>query len=233
MMKHAIRSATRLAVEMLFPSRCVHCGAEGSLLCMTCLSGAVRLSGPRCRRCAQPLHRGDLCHWCAASAPGLTRMDAVFQMDGAIRSAVHALKYEGIRAIASVLAAEMAAQPGIRRGNYDLVIPVPLHSRRLRERGYNQSEMLAGHVAEALDVPLSADALRRTANTPRQVDARDEKERARQVANAFAASRQMTGLRALLIDDVCTTGSTLGACASALLEGGAGRADALVVAKEI
>ncbi|MEX0761684.1 MAG: ComF family protein [Dehalococcoidia bacterium] len=232
-MKSMLTSAVQSAVELLFPGRCVHCGKSGSLLCDVCLDQAVRLDGPVCDRCALPMPQGSRCQKCAASPPALDRMLAVFQMDGPIRDAVHALKYNDLRALAPVLAAEMAALPAVQRMKVDVVVPTPMHPSRVRARGYNQSDLLASRLAKALDWPVDDHALRRVVNTPPQVKAQDESSRIRAMAGAFRSGDGFGDRRVLLVDDVATTGSTLNACASTLRQAGAAWVGALVLAREI
>ena len=226
-------TAARALLEFLFPSRCVHCRTEGALLCTRCLDGAPRLNGPVCRRCALPLQGGNLCSRCASRAPALDRLIAVFQMGGAIRDAVLGLKYNDLRAVAPVLAEQMASHPSAGRLTLDAVLPVPLHPSRLRSRGYNQSELLARGVARQLDRPLDARSLRRRVNTPPLAKGVSEPERHAAMRGAFAVSGEMTGRRVLIVDDVATTCATLNACAAALKQAGAAYVAALVLAREI
>ena len=163
----------------------------------------------------------------------MSRTVAVFQMDGPIRTAIHRLKYEDLRAVAPVLGELMAAHPALGRLRCDIVTPVPLHPRRLRSRGYNHAELLARPVAARLGVSLDTRTLRRVRASPPQVEAADETERRLRVADAFDAGPAAAGKRVLLVDDVCTTGATLDACARALKRAGAAWVGALVLAKEL
>ena len=233
MLARTLKLLSRTAVGLAFPSRCVHCGAGGSLLCGRCLSEATRLSGPVCDRCALPLSHGSGCSACAESPPAFARMIAVYQFDGAVRDAVHALKYDGLRAMAPVLGEVMAGHPALSRMRLEAVVPVPMHWQRTRARGYNHAELLAREIGRRLSLPVLPRALKRVRNTPRQVEAADEQERARQVASAFAPGAGAEGKRVLLIDDVATTGSTLNACARVLRRGGAQWVCAFVLAREV
>ncbi len=232
-MNRTIGSAVRSAVELLFPSRCVHCGTEGSMFCEACIDASTALTGPVCDLCALPMPAGSRCARCAQSKPDLDRMVAAFAMDGPIRSAIHALKYNDLRALASPMGTLLAAHPPVGRMQIDAVVPIPLHARRMRSRGYNQSELLARVVAESIGVRLRADLVKRVVDTPSQVDAPSASERARAMSNAFAANPSAHGLRILLIDDVATTTSTLNACARALKGAGAARVAAAVLGREL
>ncbi len=160
-------------------------------------------------------------------------MVAVYQFDGAIRDAVHALKYDGLRAIAPALGRLMASHPSLSRMDLDAIVAVPVHPRRLRERGYNQAGLLADEVGRRLSLPVAQRALRRVKDTPPQARTKDEAGRARNVAGVFEAGTGTEGKRLLLVDDVATTGSTVNACAAALRRAGAEWVGALVLAREM
>ena len=222
----------RQVTDLVFPQTCVHCNTEGLLLCDTCLRDAARIGSSACRTCGIQLEHGSRCGKCAESPPALTRVTAVFQFEGAIRDAVHALKYRDLRAIAPILGAELAETVSSRHRSIDVVVPVPLHRRRLRSRGYNQAELLARPVAANLGIPISTNLLTRVADNPPQAQARNQTARSAGVRNAFAASNEAHGKRVLLIDDVATTCSTLNACGRALYRAGAKSVRAAVLARE-
>ena len=224
--------AFRQAIDLVFPQTCVHCETEGRLLCGECLDDAVRIGNEACRTCGVQLEFGSRCGKCAEAPPALARVTAVFQFEGAMRDAVHALKYRDLRAIAPALGAELADDVRARHRKIDVVAPVPLHRRRLRSRGYNQAELLAQPVAARLGVPMSTDLLTRVTDNPPQAQARNHAARSTGVRNAFAASSEACGKRVLLIDDVATTCSTLNACARALRGAGAKSVRAAVLARE-
>ena len=233
LLTRSLAGAVRAASDLLFPTRCVHCGEPGDLLCAECVGALVRLTGPSCGMCAAPLPSGNRCGRCAERRPALSRTVAVFQMDGPVRTAIHRLKYEDIRAVAPLLGALMASHPAVERLRVDAVIPVPLHGRRLRARGYNHAHLLAKPVAARLDLEPDTRTLRRIVASPPQVEAPGEAERRRRVAGAFEAGVGARGLRTLLVDDVYTTGATLNECAGALKAAGAAWVGALVLAREM
>ena len=223
----------RGALDLLFPSRCAGCGRAGELLCSTCLESAQRLDSRVCRRCATPTHGGTLCGACAAAPPPLYRMIAAFTYESAIRRAIHSFKYEDVRALAPVLADALASDPRLRRLEADALAPVPLHERRLHERGYNQAELLAREIAARTGLPMRTDLVQRTGGGPSQVETADYRVRRANVEDAFEATESARGLRLMLVDDVATTGSTLNACARVLLKAGARRVGAIVLAKDL
>jgi ComF family protein len=148
-----------------------------------------------------------------------------------LREAIHWLKYRGRTALAGSLGGLMAAYWLQHPMPADVVVPVPLHTARLRERGYNQAALLAHEMARWVGLVVDEQALVRWRITAPQVklDARRRKEN---VHDAFRCSGDaLTGKQVLLIDDVCTTGSTLEACAVALYEGGARGVQALTLAR--
>jgi ComF family protein len=202
-------------LDWLFPPRCAGCRRRGHWLCEPCRSRLEPVPPPHCPRCGNSVLRAGLCRSCQQSPPAFDRVWALYQHEGAIRVAVHRFKYKGERGFAAPLGALLAAGLPATGFAADLVVPVPLHPSRERQRGYNQSAELARVVAVAIDRPLTTD-LRRHRPTPPQVG-RGLDERRRNVAGAFSwHGSELSSQRVLLIDDVCTTGATLDACARAL-----------------
>ena len=232
-MKSAVERAIGSLLNLVFPSTCVHCGADGRLLCDKCIGTAQALDKNVCRRCALPMSRPSTCSRCADNRPASDRMIAAYQMDGPIRSAVHALKYEGLKAIAPTLGALLSQVDALERLEADVIVPVPLHPRRLRERGFNQAELLAGPVAAERGFHLETRLLRRTRNTAPQVETAGEQGRPASMRGAFEATRNLDSEHVLLVDDVVTTTSTVNSAAAALKSGGASRVTVLALAREL
>ncbi len=202
----------RLALETLLPSRCVGCGAGGDYFCRRCAADARRSAW------------GSL-----PEASPLSDALAPYAYEGTPRAAVHSLKYRSLRAVAPAMAETMARELALTIPPPFTLVPVPLHPGRLRERGYNQAELLARAIAAKLECPLRADLLRRTRAAPPQVSASNRFERARNVSGAFAAA-PISGGVFILVDDVRTTGATLESAANALLKAGASRVYGLTFA---
>jgi ComF family protein len=169
------------------------------------------------------------CARCRRRRSSLACGRAIGPYTGSLRDIVHALKYGGCRSLAPRLAARMRVSGAEMLADADVVVPVPLHRRRRRGRGFNQAEDLARH----LDRPMLV-ALRRVRSTVSQTDLPAARRHAN-VRNAFALRRRrdVRGLRIVIIDDVCTTGATLEACARVLREAGAGEVSALTAARVV
>lgn len=151
-----------------------------------------------------------------------------------MRHAIHELKYRNLRAIAPTLAGYLNEYLVGWAVDFDFLIPVPLHKRRLRERGYNQAELLARALSQKTSVPVVTNCLWRSGGETSQVHSANAEERYRNVTGAFTCTGEsLSGKRIMLIDDVCTTGATLEACAAALRSVGAQDVFGLTVAREV
>ena len=216
--------------------------------CALCLHRMRPMAPPACERCGQPIDPWSLqlgvdrsvktrrrtvvdsaqceaahatCAFCGEWPRELAwAASAVWLDEGPARNLVHALKYGGWRIAAPPMAERIRIRGGARLRARDALVPVPLGTARLRERGHNQAALLARALGRALGVPVLEDALRRTRETRTQTRLTPA-ERWRNVAGAFAADAgDVAGMRVALVDDVLTTGATLGAAATALAEQG-------------
>jgi ComF family protein len=219
-------------VNLLFPPRCVGCGGVGAWLCGECISQIPRVESPVCPRCGSAVLAEGLCSRCRTSPLQIDAIRSVVLLDGVLRHAVHLLKYEGRTVLAQPLGEVMAAYWLEHRMPADVVVPVALHPDRFRERGYNQSTLLAREMARRVGLAVDEQTLiRRRATAPQvTLDARHRRENVR---DAFACSGDaLVGKHVLLVDDVCTTGATLEACAIAVRDqGGARTVRALTLAR--
>jgi len=173
------------------------------------------------------------CERCRAQRPAVLETRSVFVFGGAMREALHALKYRGVSALAPQLAGEMAGLLRKWSPPVDCIVPVPLTTTRRRQRGYNQAELLGRELGRAAGLPQPSAALSRLHYAGPQARSPDEESRRRNVAGAFRADPRLASGRAvLLIDDVTTSGATLNACAAALLDAGAASVRALTLARE-
>ena len=158
----------------------------------------------------------------------------MLQFDGVARKLVYDFKYHHVRILAQFLAQFLADYFRTSRLPADILIPVPLHPRRLRERGYNQSGLLAQELAHLILLPLDDTTLVRSINTPAQARTANIRARQENVAGAFVCqNNSLKDKHVLLIDDVCTTGATLNACAVALKNMDAASVWGLTVAREL
>lgn len=228
---------TKLAsasLDLLYPPRCVGCDKEGRFVCSTCLESLPRLVAPYCLRCAQPIAHGDTCPRCLESPLDIDGIRAPFLMEGTIREGVHRLKYNNLRAIAPILGGLLADYLNAQQLLVQALVPVPLHHERERRRGYNQAYLLAKEAGKRLGVPVIPQVLSRLSNTPPQAKSLSAQERKANVQGSFRCPHPflVNGLEVVLVDDVCTTGATLEACARALKEAGAASVWGLALARE-
>ena len=218
------------ALDLVFPAGCASCGREGSYLCEACTHTIPRLEQPYCTLCAGPTS-SHTCSWCTSSPPAYDGVRAPYRFVGAVRELVHNLKYRNIRASAPELGRLMASYIHSSRIPATVLLPVPLHRRRERARGYNQSRLLAMEVGALTGLPMDNTVLRRTRDTAPQVSLAGYAERRRNIEGAFECDRDVAGEQVLLIDDVVTTGSTMSACAEPLIAAGASSVWGLALAR--
>jgi len=210
------RGLARLLAATVFPPRCCLCGFPGASLDL------------------------DLCGVCHADLPWAAfAQDSVcaFRYEHPVDEMIRQLKYRGVMAHARVLGVLIAQAARQRQSALPrLLVPVPLHSRRWKERGFNQADSIARYAGLMLDIPVSAHGVRRVRDTPSQT-ALDIAERRRNVHGAFAVRnpRQLERLRraghVAIVDDVMTTGSTLAELRALLLDAGVSRVDLWAVAR--
>ncbi len=151
-----------------------------------------------------------------------------------MRQAIHQFKYNNLKVLALPLAQLLAEYLGARPFPAETIVPVPLHWRRWRERGYNQSGLLARELGRLINLEVVEDTLSRVRDTPAQARAPDAETRRSNVLGVFAChDGKLAGGKVLLIDDVCTTGATLNSCAIALNKAGASSVWGLTLAREV
>ena len=229
-------------LDLVFPPKCVGCGRPGSLLCDPCLQAAPRVQPPFCKKCGKPLalstedrvpHTGSLCSFCREAHLFISGIRSPYVFEGAVRKSIHSFKYRGMSSLSPTLGHLLAEYLSSHRLPVDVVVPVPLHPRRRKERGYDQAELLAGQLASELSLPLGKGWLARSRPTLPQVDTSNAAQRWQNVHGAFAAAAAVDpGRSVLLVDDVCTTGATLEACTRALRQAGTSVVWGLTLARE-
>lgn len=227
------REWLKFGLDVIFPPVCAWCGRVGFVLCPRCRGQLVKTPEPVCARCGrhQGLEHGAFCHECDKTPLPLVQMRAPLLYVEPVSRLIHRLKYEGYFSLAGPLSSFMVDGWPAWEQPPDLIMPIPLHPRRQRRRGYNQSERLARPLAQALAIQFDCAALRRTRHTIPQVGL-GPAERADNVRGAFSADAQaVKGRHVLLVDDVLTTGATMGAAAEALLTAGAQTVSAYCLAR--
>lgn len=261
-MIHAIgsrlRPAARLALDALLPPQCLSCAelvSEPGALCATCWSSLRFIAAPHCRICGWPFETdpqdhnalageasaeappADLvCGACLREPPPFDRARAVLAYDDASRGLILGFKHADRTHGAPAFARWMARVGGELLITADVVAPVPLHWSRLLMRRYNQAALLANGLADLAGKRSVPDLLIRRRRTPSQGKL-SRAERLRNVTGAFAVRRshlsEVRGRRILLVDDVLTTGATVGACAAVLRRAGAASVDVLSLARVV
>ena len=231
--------------DLIFPSCCTTCDVilkeHGPLpFCPNCTAGIHFIRSPLCPRCGIPFTgtggEDRLCGECLVTQRPYAVAKAVGLYEETLLTAIHLFKYRGRVGIGKVLGSIMADFAG---GIWDMnvfsvIMPVPLHRIRLRERGFNQAVILAREIAKRFSVPIDYLTLRREVFTEPQVGMGRE-DRSVNVRGAFTVRKpeRTAGKRILLVDDVYTTGSTLAECARTLLKAEADSVAVLTLAKAV
>jgi ComF family protein len=236
----AMRTLADAMIAVLLAPACAVCARPlehptRGPVCAACWQAISLIASPVCDSCGDPLPSWRVASAeesrCARCRGGgrVVRARAIGAYEGALRSIVHAFKYDGRRSVAPRLAMLLAGSGAVVLEGADLVTPVPLHRARQRSRGFNQAE----DIARQLPLPMVR-ALRRVRRTPSQTDL-PEAERHANVRGAFSLARgaRIRGAVVVVVDDVSTTGATIEACARVLLEGGAREVRALTLARVV
>ncbi len=233
-------------LDFIFPSSCSYCRApigdsEIPYFCPSCWADFAPIAGPVCPTCGRPFDSpeslqhspGHLCLACRQSPPQFDQALAVGQFEGPLREAIHQFKYRPCRSLGKPLGDWMAERVRLL-SSIDMVMPVPLHAKRLRQRGFNQALLLAHRMSERHAVPLFCDNLIRMRSTRPQVELTGD-ERIKNVKGAFTLRYpgKVTGKSVVLIDDVFTTGATMNECAHVLKQAGAMQVTAFTLARAI
>ncbi len=213
-------------LEIFAPINCLGCGFEGDVICTTCLDALSLPDRTSCYACGRTNLRGRTCEVCLRGTV-LAGVSVAARYDGVVKELILRLKFHRLRA-ATETAAKLLLRTAQDWPEVQLVTSVPVAASRHRERGYNQSELLAKAVALRAGLPYQPLLGRLTATHQIGLDRRNRLE---QASGAFYAIRALEGQKVLLVDDVVTTGATLSACADALRSAGAGSVWAVAVAR--
>ena len=210
--RDSFRELLSVGLDWLYPPRCPLCGQPDV---------------PLCRLCETELSMGEI-QSIQRKVPGLDWVFASGEHFGLLREGVHAFKYGCITGLARPLAERLWLILRAQDELIDAVLPVPLYETRHAERGFNQAELLTESLCERAGIPIQVEWLRRQYATRAQVGLNEEG-RARNVEGAFQVTGGVAEKRLLLVDDVCTSGATLKACAHALRDAGAAAVFAVTV----
>ena len=231
---NALSILGREAVRIVLPARCVACAGElpwrerTSSCCARCWRALPRIAGPKCRSCALSIPDGEHCLACLQDPLPLDWCEAWGHYRGTLERVLHALKFERHDFYDAPLARLMASV--MRDRDFDVVTCVPTSRARERRRGYNQAELLGRALAGQIGIRFDATLLVRRS----EGEAQSRLRRTARLANlrgAFAASPKAKARKVLLVDDICTTGATLRACAAALWREEAARICAIAAAR--
>jgi competence protein ComFC len=229
------------AASLLYPPACTLCGGKtraGEYLCEQCEAKATRIVAPFCQQCSEPFEgaitSAFTCANCAHRSIYFDAAVAAYRGRGVVRQIIHDFKYgrqAHLRHIVARWLCEALDDERLRGRQFDLIVPVPLHPTRQRERGFNQADLLAKLLSARISIPCKP-VLERIRYTTTQT-ALDRTERMENLHNAFRLRKNtdVRGLRVLLIDDVLTTGSTLSECARVLKRAGATSVHAAMAAR--
>ena len=220
-------------IQDWLPRSCVLCGAETKKtpLCAPCHTQLPYQPAQCCPICALPVTQNDICGQCLKHPPTFDHTLAAFVYAFPVNSLIHALKYGGNLALAGILAdplialAENTTKP-------DLLVPMPLHRNRLRERGFNQSMEIARIISRKLDIPILDAGCERILDTLPQASL-NLKQRADNIRGAFACSKNLEGLKVVIVDDVMTSGATINELSKTLRAQGAKEVSAWIVARAL
>ncbi len=234
--KHS-QKVRRQFLDMLFPVHCACCQRTGYVLCPSCEAKIQPLPSPFCEFCGTPLSTYGVCKNCQFRLPKLSGQRAVSLYQEPLRGCIHRLKYDGNIRLAEPLGLLLAQAYRRYDMQADMLIPVPLHSQRQQQRGFNHASLLAEVCSANIGIPMNDNILVRYRATVAQVDLHP-RERYQNVAGAFACSSSaansvLNGRRIVIIDDVSTTSATLEACATPLFAAGAKEIWGLVLARPL
>jgi competence protein ComFC len=219
-------------LDWIFPPFCVHCQKIGYEICPECWNDIPRLSSAHtCSRCGKQIVKGQTCRACRDLPPAYDQLKSWSNYDETVREMVIGIKYQRRLGLVRYLTPALADLIRNWQIDVDVMAPVPLGEKRLRERGYNQADLIAKPLAKTLHIPYRPPALRRVRETRSQVGL-DAEERRVNLISAFKADPEICRDQSFLIlDDIATTGATLDACAAALREAGAKNVFCITVAR--
>lgn len=212
-------------LEWLYPPVCVFCGKickEG--ICGECRKNVGIIKEPRCKKCGKPIRQEEkeFCYDCEREELCFEQGRSLWLHKMPVSSSIYAFKYKNRRIYGEIYGREMAKtfRKIIYLWKVDVIVPVPLHKKKQKKRGYNQSEILAKEIGFYVNIPVDTTLVKRKINTVPQKEF-SRKERKKNLKNAFEVTKKIKGKRVLIIDDIYTTGSTIDAISVLLKKAGA------------
>lgn len=208
-------------LNLIFPRRCVGCGRLGGYFCDQCRKQIVFIKHPICPMC-EKVALGGVTHPKCRTLYSLNGLYAASKYFGPVKQAVHLIKYRLVKDLVQFTMDELFASMQFPIPAFDYIVPVPLHKKRHRYRGFNQCDLMAKLLSEKLQTQLLEDALVRTQDTKPQADLKRQ-DRLTNIHHAFSCNdpSSVQGMTIALVDDVATTCATLRECAQVLKRAGA------------
>lgn len=214
---------TEKLLELLYPPKCPFCGKIWSGICENCRENYPMIQEPRCMKCGKPIRENteEYCYDCKKTKHYYEVGRSLWVHKEPVNEAIYAFKYKNQRVYGEIFARELAKAYGklLKQQEVKLIIPIPLHKSRRRKRGYNQTEILAKYLGKYTGIEVDCISLARVKRTSPQ-KRYNNKERKKNIKNAFVLKRKMNVENVVLIDDIYTTGSTIDEAARILKEAG-------------
>jgi len=238
-MKKIFISIKNFLLDLLFPKFCISCGKDGSYLCQNCFSLIDILERQYCPFCSRPkiVIDGKTCNFCNRSKSLNGLYCAASYNNFIVKKLINQFKYEPYikelsKPLSSLIVTHLINLDKVENFQDYILVPIPLHKKKLKKRGFNQASEIAKELSENLKIPVFNDALIKTKQTPAQVNLKKE-EREENIKGVFLCQKPelVMGKKILLIDDIFTTGSTMEQCARLLKEAGAKVVWGIIVAR--
>lgn len=226
-MKRLIKYSKR-ALDAVYPRRCPVCHEivtpRGGIICRTCKAGLRPIAEPRCKKCGKELSsaNAEYCYDCNTKAHHFDQGLGIFPYNPIMKESIMQFKYHGRKEYGQFYGLAMAyyGRDQIRKFDPEVMIPVPIHKKRLKKRGFNQAEVIAKWAGKAMGIPVDTNIIFRIQETAPQKEL-SSKDRKRNLEKAFCIPDTLTWKRILIIDDIYTTGSTIDAMSKCLKQKGA------------
>ena len=222
-----MKKTAEILLDMLYPKKCPLCHQilkeKNSLVCPDCFKKAIPMKEPLCMKCGRPVRmEEEYCQDCRSGVHHFTEGRSIFPYGEIWRQSLVRFKYYGCREYGDFYAKAISiyGRKYLERWKPQLIVPVPLHSRKKRMRGFNQAAYLAERVSRFTGIPWSDNLVIKIRNTKSQKKL-NASQRKKNLRNAYLVTRKITGFSVLVVDDVYTTGSTMDAMAMCLQGAGA------------